>query len=76
MAKYVKRIDANRQIEMANAIVRRELRKAMEFELPPRVQMMKTSEIRKVMVAKYDEIVSHLPRLILNALNGTSSNES
>jgi hypothetical protein len=44
--------------------------------LPPRLEMLKAAEIRKITQAKYDEIVSHLPGLILKALNGASSNES
>jgi hypothetical protein len=71
MSEYVPRISANRQIESANAVVRRELRKAMEFELPPRVEMMKAPEIRKIMVAKFRDIVAHLPSLITGT-NGTN----
>jgi hypothetical protein len=76
MAEYIPRVDANRQIESANYVVRRELHKALVQELPPRLEMLKAAEIRKITQAKYDEIVSHLPGLILKALNGTSSNES
>jgi hypothetical protein len=65
MAEYIPRIQANHQIEAANAVVRRELRKAMEFELPLRLEMLKAPEIRKVMSAKFRQIVAHLPGLIL-----------
>ena len=76
MAEYVPRVEANRQVEAGNYVVRRELHKALVMELPARLEMLKAAEIRKVTQAKYDEILSHLPGLILNALNGTSSNES
>jgi len=73
MAEYVPRLAANTAIETGNNIVRRELRKAMEFELPPRLEMMRASEIRKVMIAKLNDIVSHLPKLLMgtNGSNGT-----
>jgi hypothetical protein len=76
MSEYVPRVEANRQIEASNYVVRRELHKALVMELPARLEMLKAAEIRKVIQAKYDEIVSHLPGLILNALNGTRTNES
>jgi hypothetical protein len=76
MSEYVLRVEVNRQVEAGNYVVRRELHKALVMELTARVEMLKASEIRKVTQAKYDEIVSHLPGLILKALNGTSSNES
>jgi hypothetical protein len=76
MAECISRQQACQQIESANAIVRRELQKALVMELPARLEMLKAAEIRKVTQAKYDEIVSHLPGLILKALNGTDSNES
>ena len=76
MAAYIPRQQACQQIESANAIVRRELHKALVMELPARLEMLKAAEIRKVTQAKYDEIVSHLPGLILKPLSGTSSNES
>jgi hypothetical protein len=69
MAEYVKRDQANRQIESANAVVRRELRKALEFELPPRVEMMRAPEIRKIMVQKLKDISAHLPNMIMS-VNG------
>ena len=69
MAEYVKRDQANRQIESANAVVRRELRKALEFELPPRVEMMRAPEIRKIMVQKLKDISAHLPQQIMG-VNG------
>jgi hypothetical protein len=72
MGEYIPRVQANRQIESAHAVVRRELRKALEFELPPRVEMMKAPEIRKIMAAKFKEIVSHLPSQI-TGINGNGS---
>lgn len=75
MAEYVPRVEANRQVEAGNFVVRRELHKALVIELPARLEMLKAAEIRKVTQTKYDEIVSHLPGLILNALNGTSTND-
>ena len=76
MAEYVPPGEVNQQIEASNYVVRRELHKALVMELPARLEMLKAAEIRKVTKAKYDEIVSHLPGLILSALNGTSSNQS
>ena len=76
MSEYISRQQACQQIESANAIVRRELHKALVMELPARLEMLKAAEIRKVTQAKYDEIVSHLPGLILKVLNGESRNES
>jgi hypothetical protein len=73
MSEYVPRVEANRQIEAANAVVRRELRKALEFELPPRVEMMEAPEVRKIMAQKFREITAHLPRLIIGSLNGSGS---
>ena len=73
MAEYIPRLDANRQVETGNTIVRRELRKAFEFELPPRVEMMKAAEVRRIMVQKYNEIVGHLPKLFMGS-NGSNSN--
>jgi len=76
MAEYVPRVEANQQVEASNYVVRRELHKALVMELPARLEMLKAAAIRKVTQAKYDEIVSHLPGLILNALNSRSSSES
>ena len=75
MSEYVLRVEANRQVEAGNCVVRRELHKALVMELPARLEMLRAAEIRKVTQGKYDEIVSHLPGLILKALNGTSTNE-
>jgi len=75
MAEYIPRLAANNQIEAANAVVRRELHKALVMELPARVEMMRAPEIRAIMVAKLKEIVSHLPGLILKAFDGKSSKD-
>jgi len=72
MAEYVPRLSANNQIEAANTVVRRELRKALEFELPPRLVGMTAAQMRVVMIDKLKEILSHLPHKIMGS-NGYSS---
>jgi hypothetical protein len=75
MAEYVPRLMVNNQIDAANAVVRRELRKALEFELPPRVEMMKAAQIKTIMSAKLREIFKKLPQAIMGS-NGYSGNGS
>ena len=70
-AEYIPRIKANNDIEAANTIVRRELYEAFVIELPPRTEMMQATEIRKINEAKYRQVISHLPGLIMGA-NGSS----
>ena len=70
MGEYIPRISANRDVDTANAIVIRELYKAMEHELPPRLEMLKAAEIRKVLVTKINQIIAYLPQQFLKARNG------
>jgi hypothetical protein len=75
MAEYVPRQMVNNQIDAANAVVRRELRKALEHELPPRVEMMKAAQIKAIMAVKLREIFNKLPQAIMGS-NGYSDNGS
>jgi hypothetical protein len=64
MGEYVRRLDAVRDVETGNAVVRREIGKALEFELPPRLELLKAPQIRSILLAKFNHIFDHLPELI------------
>ena len=71
MGEYLPRMSVQNQVEAAHHIVRRELVKALEQELPPRVANMNAAAVKAVMRAKLREILSHMSQRIMG---GTGSN--
>jgi hypothetical protein len=69
--QFVSRDEVNERITTDYAIVRRELYKAFEHDLPPRVEGMSAMEIRKSNRKRLDEILRAMPRLFSNG-NGSA----
>jgi hypothetical protein len=73
MSEYVPRLIANRAIETGNRILRTELLKAFQSELPPRLEGLNVNVIRKVLLAKFHELTRHLPPTIQQQYNGNGN---
>ena len=65
MHEYVPRDEVNRAIGTANAVVRREIDRAISVELPPRLEGLSAMEIKKVLQQKFHEIFVSLPKCLL-----------
>lgn len=65
--EYWPRKEVNQVIDTANGVVARELRKAFEQELPPRLEGMAAGEIRKTLARKLDTILKSLPGFLPNS---------
>lgn len=61
MAEYVPRLVVNRVIDTGNRIIRNELEKAFQSELPPRLEGLSSVEIRRVLLAKLRQLTETLP---------------
>jgi hypothetical protein len=53
--------------------LKRELYKAAEHELPPRLEMLKASEIKKVLVGKINDILDAFINALREAANAGSA---
>jgi hypothetical protein len=62
MREYVARNEVNRAIDTANAVVRREIDRAISVELPPRLEGLSALEIKKLLRRKFDAIFVSLPK--------------
>jgi hypothetical protein len=71
MREYLARGEVNRVIGTANAVVRREIDRAISVELPPRLEGLSAMEIKKVLRQKFDEIFVSLPKRLVNAYGDT-----
>lgn len=60
------RKEVNRHIERANGIVAREIDRAIELELPPRLEGLSAIEIKKVLRKRFSEIYAKMPKLLEN----------
>lgn len=60
--ELLKRTEVNETISTANALVRRELYKAIEHDLPPRLEGMPALEIKKTLRKRLDQILHGLPK--------------
>jgi len=65
--EYLKRTEVNEQISTCNSLIRRELYKAFEYDLPPRVEGLSALEIKKMNRRRLDEILHALPKLFINS---------
>lgn len=65
--EHLSRREVNQALDTANGIVRREIDKAIDQELPPRLEGMSAMEIRKTLRKKFDQIFEALPKRFLNA---------
>jgi hypothetical protein len=64
--EYVKRTEVNEELSRCCALVRRELYKAFEHDLPPRVEGLSALEIKKHNRKRLDEILRGLPKTFEN----------
>ncbi len=64
--EYVLRDVANRTIDVGNAIVRRELERMFASELPPRLEGLSATLIRKEMLTSLDRCLARLPKRIMH----------
>lgn len=69
--EYLARHEVNRVIGTANALVRREIDRAISVELPPRLEGLSAMEIKQVLRQKLDEIFASLPKHFANAYGDT-----
>jgi hypothetical protein len=69
--EYLARDEVNRAIGTGNAVVRREIDRAISFELPLRLEGLSAIEIKKVLRQKFDEIFVSLPKRFANAYGDT-----
>lgn len=65
--EYLKRAEINEAISKCNAVVRRELYKAFEYDLPPRVEGLSALHIKKMNRKRLDEVLRGLPKLFANS---------
>lgn len=63
--EYWKRTEVNEAVSKYNALVRRELYKAFEYDLPPRIEGMSAMDIKKALRKRLDEILRGLPKTFL-----------
>ena len=73
MAEYLPRIKVFRDIDTSDAILIRELKKAFENELPPKLEGLKAAQIRQVMVNKFAEVRRMLAGALLRAEGANGS---
>ena len=60
--EYLRRSEVNESISKYNALVRRELYKAFEYDLPPRIEGLSAMDIKKALRKRLDEILRGLPK--------------
>jgi len=60
--EYYQRVAVNRSIDTANAVTKRELYKGAEHELPPRLEGLNASEIKKALRKWLDKCFTNLPK--------------
>jgi hypothetical protein len=58
--EYLPRADVINEINAANGTVMREIRRALECDLPPRLEGLCAIEIKRVLRRKFDSIFEHL----------------
>lgn len=71
--KYVSRLQANRDVDTGNQIVRRELEKLMKHILPPRMPLT-PAEFAKVGMAELNKVLRFLPGHFQAAANANGAN--
>jgi hypothetical protein len=69
----VPRSEVKRQADTSGELLKRELYKAAEHELPPRLEMLKASEIKKVLVGKINDILDAFINALREAANAGSA---
>ena len=69
--EYLPRDEVNRAIGTANAVVRREIDRAISVELPPRLEGLSALEIKRILRRKFDTIFASLPKRFANAYGDT-----
>jgi hypothetical protein len=70
--EWISRIEAFRDIETSDAIVIRELKKGFEHTLPPKLDMVKASEARKILCDWFDTMRRYMPGMILQGAKNNS----
>jgi len=70
--EYIKRDEVNERLTTDYAIIRRELYKAFEHDLPPRIEGLSAMDIRKANRKRLDEIFRSMPRMFDNG-NGSAA---
>jgi hypothetical protein len=58
--EFLRRTDVINEIKAANGTVMREISRALECDLPPRLEGLSAIEIKKVLRRKFDSIFEHL----------------
>lgn len=71
MGEYVHRLQVNRDIDTANAIVKRELVKLMQHVLPPKLQGLSAAEMSKIAMDELNRVLKFLPGHFEKAASGT-----
>jgi hypothetical protein len=71
MREYLPRDEVNCAIDTANAVVRREIDRAISVELPPRLEGLSAMEIKKVLRRKFDALFVSLSKRFANAYGTT-----
>jgi hypothetical protein len=71
MREYLPRDKVNCAVDTANAVVRREIDRAISVELPPRLEGLSAMEIKKVLRRKFDAIFVSLSKRFANAYGTT-----